>query len=48
MNAVNVTEKVLIEQLVSVTVMVTNQIVLEYAAVNLLEMNVVFVTVKES
>ena len=36
MNAVNVTEKVLIEKKVSVIVMVINQIVLEYAAVTLL------------
>jgi len=36
MNAENVTEKVLIEKKVSVTVMVINQIVLEYAAVTLL------------
>lgn len=48
MNAVYVTEKVLIEQLVSVTVKVTDQIVLEYATDHLYVMNVVFVTVKES
>lgn len=48
MNAVYVTEKVLIEKLVSVTVRVTNQIALEYAAEHPYVMNVVFVTVKES